>query len=160
MAAYRRVYDSCHLQADCQEPGSVPETYAFGTRVWATLTFLDLVDALVPPGREGSIDSILMHSQSTSASTKAWRKASDRTLWRHSIMGHTSKLHNFPVHVSCRRGSVDIWQCNAIRYLLTTSGFVDDVMFSRNRLGTCDANRACAKTDLSAGRFDSVGCEE
>ena len=24
MAAYRRVYDSCHLQADCQEPGSAP----------------------------------------------------------------------------------------------------------------------------------------
>ena len=159
MAAYRRVYDSCHLQADCQEPGSVPETYAFGTRVWATLTFLDLVDALVPPGREGSIDSILMHSQST----KAWRKASDRTLWRHSIMGHTSKLHNFPVHVSCMSpwlGRHLTMQCNAIRYLLTTSGLVDNVMFSHNRLGKCDANRACAKTDLSAGRFDSVGCEE
>jgi len=28
MAAYRRVYDSRHLQADCQEPGSAPETYA------------------------------------------------------------------------------------------------------------------------------------
>ena len=29
MAAYRRlVYDSCHLQADCQEPGSAPEAYA------------------------------------------------------------------------------------------------------------------------------------
>ena len=25
MAAYRRVYDSHHLQADCQEPGSTPE---------------------------------------------------------------------------------------------------------------------------------------
>jgi len=25
MAAYRRVYDSSHLQADCQEPGSVRE---------------------------------------------------------------------------------------------------------------------------------------
>ena len=24
MAAYRRVYDSRHLQADCQEPGSAP----------------------------------------------------------------------------------------------------------------------------------------
>jgi len=24
-AAYRRVYDSCHPQADCQEPGSAPE---------------------------------------------------------------------------------------------------------------------------------------
>jgi len=28
MAAYRRVYDSRHLQADCQEPGSVLEPYA------------------------------------------------------------------------------------------------------------------------------------
>ena len=27
MAAYRRFYDSRHLQADCQEPGSAPETY-------------------------------------------------------------------------------------------------------------------------------------
>jgi len=24
----RRVYDSCHLQADCHEPGSAPEPYA------------------------------------------------------------------------------------------------------------------------------------
>ena len=28
MTAYRRVYDSHHLQADCQEPGSAPEPYA------------------------------------------------------------------------------------------------------------------------------------
>jgi len=28
MAAYRRVYDSHHLQADCPEPGSAPEPYA------------------------------------------------------------------------------------------------------------------------------------
>jgi len=28
MAAYRRVYDSCHLHADCREPGSAPEPYA------------------------------------------------------------------------------------------------------------------------------------
>ena len=34
MAAYRRVYDSRHLQADCQVPGSPPEPY-----VWATFTF-------------------------------------------------------------------------------------------------------------------------
>ena len=26
--AYRRVYDSRHLQVDCQEPGSAPEPYA------------------------------------------------------------------------------------------------------------------------------------
>jgi len=39
MAAYRRVYDSRHLQADCQEPGSAPEPYTLGNRVWATFTF-------------------------------------------------------------------------------------------------------------------------
>ena len=27
MAAYRRVYDSHHPQADCQEPRSAPELY-------------------------------------------------------------------------------------------------------------------------------------
>ena len=28
MAAHRRVHDSGHLQADCQEPGSASEPYA------------------------------------------------------------------------------------------------------------------------------------
>ena len=36
MAAYRQVYDLCHLQADCQEPESAPEPYAGYNRVWAT----------------------------------------------------------------------------------------------------------------------------
>jgi len=27
MAAYHQVYDSRHLQVDCQEPGSAPEPY-------------------------------------------------------------------------------------------------------------------------------------
>ena len=36
MAAYRRVYDSRHIQADCQTPGSAPEPYTLGSRVWAT----------------------------------------------------------------------------------------------------------------------------
>ena len=36
MAAYRRVYDSRHLQADCQEPGSAPEPM-LGDRVWVTI---------------------------------------------------------------------------------------------------------------------------
>ena len=39
MAAYRRVYDSRHLQVDCQEPGSAQEPYARDNRVWTT--FLD-----------------------------------------------------------------------------------------------------------------------
>jgi len=47
MAAYRRVYDSRHLQADCQEPGSAPEPYTLGSRVWATVNqHLPCVDTL------------------------------------------------------------------------------------------------------------------
>jgi len=29
MAAYRQVYDKHHLQADCQQPGSAAEPYAW-----------------------------------------------------------------------------------------------------------------------------------
>jgi len=36
MAAYRRVYDTRHLHADRQEPGSAAEPYTLGNRVWAT----------------------------------------------------------------------------------------------------------------------------
>jgi len=40
MAAYRRVYDSRHLQADCQKPGSAPELY---TRVRATFFYISCI---------------------------------------------------------------------------------------------------------------------
>jgi len=35
MSANRQVYDSRHLQADCQEPGSAPDR-TLGNRVWVT----------------------------------------------------------------------------------------------------------------------------
>ena len=38
MAAYRLIYDSYHLQADCREPGSALNP-TIGNRVWATFTF-------------------------------------------------------------------------------------------------------------------------
>jgi len=41
MAAYRRVYDSCHLQDDWQESGSAPDP-TLGYRVWATFTFFQV----------------------------------------------------------------------------------------------------------------------
>jgi len=39
LAAYRRVYDSRHLQADCQERDQLGNP-TLGNRVWATFTFL------------------------------------------------------------------------------------------------------------------------
>ena len=43
MAAYRRVYDSRHLLADCQEPGSAPEPYALVIEYGLPLPFLSAV---------------------------------------------------------------------------------------------------------------------
>jgi len=40
MAAYGRVYDSRHLQADYQEPGSAPEPYARQSRMGYLYLFL------------------------------------------------------------------------------------------------------------------------
>jgi len=39
MEAYRRVYDSRHLQVDCQEPGSALEPPTLCNLVWATFIF-------------------------------------------------------------------------------------------------------------------------
>jgi len=39
MAAYRRVYDSHHLQADCLEPRSAREPYARQSSVVVTFIF-------------------------------------------------------------------------------------------------------------------------
>ena len=33
------MYDSRHLQADCQEPGSAPRNHTLGNRVWAAFIF-------------------------------------------------------------------------------------------------------------------------
>ena len=41
MAAYRLVYDSRHLQADCQGPDQLRNP-TLGYRVWATFTFFYL----------------------------------------------------------------------------------------------------------------------
>jgi len=50
MAAYRRVYDSRHLQADCQELGSAPESYARYIEYGLPLPFLQYVNC-VPKGK-------------------------------------------------------------------------------------------------------------
>ena len=44
MAAYRRVYDLRHLQADCQDQLGNP---TLNNRVWATFTFFNLANKLM-----------------------------------------------------------------------------------------------------------------
>ena len=49
MAAYRRVYDSRHLQADCQEPGSAPEPYARQSSTGYLYIYWAVVADFMPP---------------------------------------------------------------------------------------------------------------
>ena len=42
MAAYPRVYDSRHLQADCQELGSAPEPYTWQLSTGCLYLFIPL----------------------------------------------------------------------------------------------------------------------
>jgi len=53
MAAYRRVYDSRHLQADCQEPGSAPELYSRQSRMGYLFTdkMIHGVNSAFSPGQ-------------------------------------------------------------------------------------------------------------
>ena len=51
MAAYRRVYDSRHLRADSQEPGSAPEAYARQLSLDYLLPFT-VISIVVPPASE------------------------------------------------------------------------------------------------------------
>jgi len=45
MAAYRGVFDSRHLQADCQNRDQL-RNLTLGNRVWATFTFYHLSQAI------------------------------------------------------------------------------------------------------------------
>ena len=47
MAAYRRVYDSHHLQADCKEPGSAPETHGSAIEYGLPLPLPDKLSAVI-----------------------------------------------------------------------------------------------------------------
>ena len=47
MAAYRRVYDSRHLQADCQAPGSAPEPYTWQLSMGDLYLFSNLLSYIV-----------------------------------------------------------------------------------------------------------------
>jgi len=58
MAAYCRVYDSRHLQADCQEPGSAPEPYALQSSMGYLYLFT------WSPPRDGHTDIQTDHAKS------------------------------------------------------------------------------------------------
>ena len=56
MSAYGRVYESRHLQADCQEPGSAPESNArqSSTGYLYLFTTVSWVETILIPRAKGS----------------------------------------------------------------------------------------------------------
>jgi len=65
MAAYRRVYDSCHLQADCQGPASAPESYARYSSIGYLFT-------RVSRYQKGKTILILLKEEAVSGSSISW----------------------------------------------------------------------------------------
>jgi len=55
MAAYRQVYDSRHMQVDCQEQGSAPEPYARQSSVGYISAVFTCIGALGTPSRTGPL---------------------------------------------------------------------------------------------------------
>ena len=66
MAAYRRVYDSSHLQADCQENRDQLRNPTLGNRVWAIFTFLSQTNMLCYEATSVRKDSPLRDRQRSS----------------------------------------------------------------------------------------------
>jgi len=89
MAAYRRVYDSRHLQADCQEPGSAPESYTLGNRVRATFSASGLVLGV------WVVAAFLSSSRSseTRGSLSTWLSSA---VWVSGVAGAMSSLYDGP----------------------------------------------------------------
>jgi len=58
MAAYRRVYDSRHLPADCQEPRSAPEPYARQSSMRYLYLFLQPVQCSRRSDRLSDVDGL------------------------------------------------------------------------------------------------------
>jgi len=74
MAAYRRVYDSRHLQADCQEPGSAPEPYARQSSMGYLYLFYRLIAGL------GYGCSLSECDRTVIRPVKTWLRKPERTL--------------------------------------------------------------------------------
>jgi len=65
MAAYRRVYDSRHLQADCQEPGSTPEPYARQSSAGYLYLFTRQMQGMKRPHAHPALSQSLCSTQYT-----------------------------------------------------------------------------------------------
>ena len=125
MATCRRVCDSPHLQADCQEPRSAPEPYTLGNRVRATFTFFTKFGLFFSLSVGLSADLI-----------PGTARPNFTELSKHFTRSRVSVLF-------CRR-------CD----MLCTSGFVNDVIFSHNRPGKGDRCLAVWFPGRASGQID------
>ena len=62
---YRRVYDSRHLQADCQEPGSTPEPYARQSSAGYLYLFTRQMQGMKRPHARPTLSQSLCSTQYT-----------------------------------------------------------------------------------------------
>jgi len=81
MAACHQVYDSRHLLADCQKPGSAAEP-TLGNRVQATLLCLDI---MCKHDKTGNKPELLLCNTSLQRQSAQYHAA---CWWRHLVNGN------------------------------------------------------------------------
>ena len=123
MAAYRRVYDSRHLQADCQEPGPAPEPYARQL----SMGYLNLF-----------YSKIRLHGaavvESGEAAEYCYEPVCLCVCTNVARISEETTVESLPIsaRAACGCGSVLLWWRRGDT-LQCTSGFADDVTFNRVR---------------------------
>ena len=99
MAVYRRVYDSRHLQADCQEPGSAPEPYARHSSMGSFYLFYTILPAYYTQHTHTMCTRIL--GRETEEASKLCAIVSTRqTVGAHPFLAHAR--HDKTVVPACR----------------------------------------------------------
>ena len=78
MAAYRRVYDSRHLHADCQEPYQLRNP-TLGNRVWGTFIFFTITPAAAVQIVSRTDER---RGQNGRISTRRWARATVCSVWQ------------------------------------------------------------------------------
>ena len=88
MAACCRVYDSRNLQADCQEPGSAPEPYAWQSSMGSVYLFDDGVVVVPVQELDGACGAAVCRLFTTDWSSAGAQRAVQKARLTLTLRGH------------------------------------------------------------------------
>jgi len=100
MAVCRRVYDSRHLQADCQEPGSAPEPYVRHSSMGYLCLFILCCQHTIPSTHTYTMCTRILGRETEEASKLCAIVSTRQTVGAHPFLAHAR--HDKNVVPACR----------------------------------------------------------